>query len=854
MTGRYRLTESIGQGGMGRVWRAVDEILDRQVAVKEMRIDGMDQEDARTRRERTLREARATARIDHPNVVRVYDVVDQGERLWIVMELVDGRSLDKVLAEDGPLSPRGTARVGLGLVAALGQVHAGGVLHRDIKPANVLVERRAGRVVLTDFGIAAIQDAEALTMAGMLVGSPDYMAPERVSGRPQGPPSDLWSLGATLCAALGGRSPFSRATTLATLHAVLYEEPEIPSAAGELREVLSALLLKDPSVRPGLEELATILGPVADGSTGASAPPGATAGLGTAVGPEPTLQPGHPGQPGQPGQPEPARLVGLGEGERTAPGVVAEPGSAAAAGAGAGTGGSESGTASGPAPGPESAAAAGAGIGPESESWPGSWAGSGSGAGIEPESGSGPESSSGGGSGSGPESWVRAGTGPAARPGAAPAPGAVPAASHAAESSPGAAGTASPELHAAAPAPPAEPPPSTEHPTSPFLRIPVLEPPAFTPPTTGKGDPRLTEPVEDAVPVRRTPTIRSATESEEAAGPASAAAPTPTATESPTPVSTESPTPISSEGPPSTSAPDEPAPDPENASSEAPPEGTPEISSAGAAPGSGYAFHASGIRPERTEVPQPAANGNNSLPTRPRSAPMPPGEPLGPAVPADPRRSRTWSRNRKGAVAAAGVVVAGVVAALVIPALGGSPGDKDKASPSSLPSSSASASATTGGTPSTPPPTVAGTARPPTLPEGSRTEAGMYAWVPPEGWERVVQSGAEVHYSSPDREQEILANAAPARGDLMEQWTNTEKDTSKGLDYQRIRLEETTFRDAPAVVWEYTVTAKGRPWHARLLGFNADGKYYEITTWYRPEIEDRALPVYEEVKDSFTPL
>ncbi len=240
--------------------------------------------------------------------MRVYDVVDEGERLWIVMELVDGRSLERILAEDGPLSPRGTARIGLGLVEALRQVHARGVLHRDIKPGNVLVERRAGRIVLTDFGIAAIQDAEALTMVGMLVGSPDYMAPERVSGRHQGPPSDLWSLGATLCAALGGRSPFSRATTLATLHAVLYEEPEIPSAAGELREVLSALLLKDPSVRPGLEELAAILGPVADGSTGASAPPGTTAGLGTAVG---------PGQP-EPAEPaeltEPARPVGRGRG------------------------------------------------------------------------------------------------------------------------------------------------------------------------------------------------------------------------------------------------------------------------------------------------------------------------------------------------------------------------------------------------------------------------------------------------------------------------------------------------------------------------------------------------------------
>lgn len=245
------------------MWRAADEMLHRQVAVKEMRIDGLDAEDTRTRRERTLREARATARIDHPNVVRVYDVVDEGERLWIVMELIAGRSLERILADDGALGPREVARIGLGLVAALRQVHAGGVLHRDIKPGNVLVESRAQRVVLTDFGIAAIQDAKALTMVGMLVGSPDYMAPERISGRPQGPPSDLWSLGATLCAALGGRSPFSRDTTLATLHAVLYEEPELPSAAGPLREVLAELLEKDPSVRPGLEEVEEALTPVA---------------------------------------------------------------------------------------------------------------------------------------------------------------------------------------------------------------------------------------------------------------------------------------------------------------------------------------------------------------------------------------------------------------------------------------------------------------------------------------------------------------------------------------------------------------------------------------------------------------
>lgn len=241
-------------GGMGRVWRAADEMLDRPVAVKEMRMDDTDAEDSRIRRERTLREARATARIDHPNVVRVYDVVEESDRLWIVMELVDSRSLEQLLVQNGPLPPEEAARIGMGLVAALREVHARGVLHRDIKPGNVLIGA-GGRVVLTDFGIAAIQDAAQLTVAGMLVGSPDYMAPERVGGRPQGPPSDLWSLGATLCAAVAGRSPFARPTTLATLHAVLYEEPELPAEAGPLSPLLSSLLLKDPDGRPTLDEL-----------------------------------------------------------------------------------------------------------------------------------------------------------------------------------------------------------------------------------------------------------------------------------------------------------------------------------------------------------------------------------------------------------------------------------------------------------------------------------------------------------------------------------------------------------------------------------------------------------------------
>ncbi|MEV0278331.1 serine/threonine-protein kinase [Streptomyces sp. NPDC050610] len=250
---RYRLLELIGRGGMGRVWRARDEVLGRPVAAKEIRIGELVGEDSSVQRERSLREARATARIDHPNVVRVYDVVEEDDRLWIVMELVDARSLEQVLTRDGPVPPREAARIGLGLARALRSVHAVGVLHRDIKPGNVLLTA-GGRIVLTDFGIAAMQDAAALTMAGTLVGSPEYMAPERIEGREQGPPSDLWSLGATLCAAVGGRSPFTRATTLATLHAVLYEEPELPDASGPLRGTLTELLRKEPGRRPTLDE------------------------------------------------------------------------------------------------------------------------------------------------------------------------------------------------------------------------------------------------------------------------------------------------------------------------------------------------------------------------------------------------------------------------------------------------------------------------------------------------------------------------------------------------------------------------------------------------------------------------
>lgn len=604
MTGRYRLVESIGQGGMGRVWRAADEILDRQVAVKEMRIDGHDAEDSRTRRERTLREARATARIDHPNVVRIYDVVDEGERLWIVMELVAGRSLERILAEQGPLGPCETARIGLGLVAALRQVHARGVLHRDIKPGNVLVEDARGpagpgrgdgggfgggrRVVLTDFGIAAIQDAKALTMVGMLVGSPDYMAPERVSGRPQGPPSDLWSLGATLCAALGGRSPFSRATTLATLHAVLYEDPELPATAGPLRATLTSLLHKDASTRPNLDDLETALEPVAF-----------------------------------------------------------------------------------PVPTPT----------------------------------------------------VRVGAGPEA-------------------------GVAEPGRDA---------------------------------------DARRDRDAEVRVVVA---------EAECDAGGRLQGAPHP----SPSPVSLTRAQPTTERGP-------QPAP---------------------------------------TSAPAPA-------PT-PEPAPTPRGEPPGPAAPGLPvtPRPRTGPRRALLGATAATVATVGAVVGILLATSSGSPGGGDD--PRAGSSVSASPSATTAPTHPTPSPTVEGTSRPQTLPPGTHREAGGFAWATPDGWRRDVKTGAEVHYTSPDGTQELVGKSSLARGDLLETWQTSERNAHQGQDYRKVRLEETTFRGHPAVVWEYAFTLDGVHWHARLLGFNVKGKSYQVNTWYDAGIEAAALRTYDKVKDSFTVL
>uniref|UniRef100_UPI000AC81BE6 serine/threonine-protein kinase n=1 Tax=Microtetraspora niveoalba TaxID=46175 RepID=UPI000AC81BE6 len=255
--GRYHLIEPIGRGGMGIVWRAHDELLDRVVAVKEVRYDSAmgDQLDELNRR--TMREARAAGRLTHPNVVVVHDVIEEDDRPWIIMQLVPSRSLGQVIREDGRLSPERTTEIGLQVLDALKAAHAQGVLHRDVKPENVLITDE-GRVVLTDFGIARLEADSTMTRTG-LIGTPAFIAPERLRGDPAQRESDLWSLGATLYAAVEGKPPHDRGMPMATMHAVLNEAPAPAVHAGELREVLERLLEKEPADRPGYDETAELL-------------------------------------------------------------------------------------------------------------------------------------------------------------------------------------------------------------------------------------------------------------------------------------------------------------------------------------------------------------------------------------------------------------------------------------------------------------------------------------------------------------------------------------------------------------------------------------------------------------------
>ncbi|MFD1538494.1 serine/threonine-protein kinase [Nonomuraea guangzhouensis] len=264
---RYRLLSPLGQGGMGIVWRAMDELLRQEVAIKEVRLPpDLDDASRTALAERTLREARAAARLrSHPSIVTVHDVVLDGGRPWIVMELVHGRSLDRVVRDDGPLPTQQVAWIGLRMLDALGAAHAMGVLHRDVKPANVMLTDD-GRVLLTDFGIATVAGDAALTQTGLLTGSPGYIAPERLRGEPDGPLSDLWSLGATLFTAVEGGPPFARANAAAVMAAVLMQEPAPARLAGPLGPVLAAILEKDPVRRCAPGQAADWLNGIAQGA------------------------------------------------------------------------------------------------------------------------------------------------------------------------------------------------------------------------------------------------------------------------------------------------------------------------------------------------------------------------------------------------------------------------------------------------------------------------------------------------------------------------------------------------------------------------------------------------------------
>ncbi|MEV6839057.1 serine/threonine-protein kinase [Streptomyces sp. NPDC051133] len=333
--GRFELEARLGGGGMGVVWRARDLVLDRAVAVKEVRppdpgLAEYDPQGAAMLRARVLREARALARVDHPNVVTIHHVVDGGEHTypWLVMELVTGGSLQDRLAK-GPMPPVEAARLGREVLAALRAAHEVGIQHRDVKPANVLM-RPDGRPVLTDFGIAAIRESTALTATGSVIGTPDYMAPERISGGEGGPGSDLWSLAMMLYVAVEGHHPLRRGTTLATLAALLSEELPPPLQAGVLTGFLNAVLVKDPAGRADAESADWMLAEAAEGMDRApSAPHGAGGAtsyrLAPSPGPTPTPPPSAPAGFGPPSGFGPQGGFGPSSPHDAVPGLIGPP-------------------------------------------------------------------------------------------------------------------------------------------------------------------------------------------------------------------------------------------------------------------------------------------------------------------------------------------------------------------------------------------------------------------------------------------------------------------------------------------------------------------------------------------------
>ena len=268
LAGRYRLTSELGRGGMGVVWQAYDELLHREVAVKEVHFPAdLPAEDRERLAARTLREARAVAAVETPAAVRVFDIVEQEGRPWIVMELVRGRTLTAVLRERSGLPPAEVATIGLALLDALQTAHAAGVLHRDVKPSNVLIGAD-GRVALTDFGIATVDGDGDTTTTGVIVGSPSYVAPERVHSKPSTPAADLWSLGATLWTAAEGRPPYRGDSPIAVMTMVASTDPPRCSrAGGPLGDLLCRMMDRDPDRRPDAQTVRSTLESIRDGAT-----------------------------------------------------------------------------------------------------------------------------------------------------------------------------------------------------------------------------------------------------------------------------------------------------------------------------------------------------------------------------------------------------------------------------------------------------------------------------------------------------------------------------------------------------------------------------------------------------------
>ena len=251
---RYALKTPLGQGGMGIVWRAHDDLLQREVAVKEIELPRSVAESERESiRKRVLREARAAARLNHPNAVTVYDVVEEDGKAFIVMELIEGQTLADVVKNEGPLPADRTAEVALAVLGALQAAHAEGIVHRDVKPANVMIPPNGG-IKLADFGIASVKDDPKITASGIILGSPSYMAPEQANHGTSGPEADMWGLGATLYYAVEGTPPFEREGAIPTLTAVLGDEPRPMQKADGLGPVISGLLEKDPNKRTTAEQ------------------------------------------------------------------------------------------------------------------------------------------------------------------------------------------------------------------------------------------------------------------------------------------------------------------------------------------------------------------------------------------------------------------------------------------------------------------------------------------------------------------------------------------------------------------------------------------------------------------------